>query len=95
MMSVILFLFGIILGLYISPVLDSINAVILNKLEVRKAKYIKLVTSANVEIQRIQDDYEKEEVHSNVIGFEAPSEYYYIDEDDEYEEDKVKNPIGF
>lgn len=83
--------FGFISGICLLPILDSLTELLQVALEIPKGKLSECVMKINNEIQDIQN--QSEPISSNCIGFEIPSsEEYY---DDEEEDCKQKNKIGF
>lgn len=80
-------LFGIVIGIiavmFVIPVLQQLESVVVNALEVINGYTTRNVTKRNAEIQIIQSETEDKltPVSSSAIGFEIPnSEYIYGDE---------------
>lgn len=74
---------GIIAVMFVIPVLQQLESVIVNALEVINGYTTRNVTKRNAEIQIIQSETEDKitPVSSSAIGFEVPnSEYIYGDE---------------
>ena len=72
------------------PIVDEIVEIICSFLEILKGISTKKVVKINKEIMDLQEKLEP--VNTNCIGFEIPNTEY---EDDNWEDDKVKNKIGF
>ena len=67
---------------YLMPLLDEIIALVITKLEAKKAKYSLAITKANIEIQDAA--MAAECPPANPIGFQYyPEEEYWDDEEDE------------
>lgn len=92
MKKVYCFIFGIVAYISLIPILESITEVICSNLEILKGIATKKVLKINKEINDLQSELEP--IDTNCIGFEIPSEEYYED-DEEWEDDKLKNKIGF
>jgi hypothetical protein len=80
-------LFGIVIGIiaviFVIPVIQQLESVVINALEVINGYTTRNVTKRNAEIQIIQSETEDKltPVSSSAIGFEVPnSEYIYGDE---------------
>lgn len=84
------YVFGFISGICLLPILDSLMELLQVVLEIPKGKLSKCVIKINNEIQDIQA--QSEPITTNCIGFEIPNEEYW---DDEEEDCKQKNKIGF
>lgn len=85
------YIFGFLTGICLLPIIDSITELIQTALEFPKGKLSKRVLKLNSEIQDLQ--FALEPIDTHCIGFEAPLNEEYLD-DDENEED-CKNKIGF
>lgn len=85
------YVFGFISGICLLPILDSLTELLQVVLEIPKGKLSKCVIKINNEIQDIQA--QSEPITTNCIGFEIPDEVYL--DDDEEEDCKQKNKIGF
>lgn len=85
------YIFGFLTGICLLPIIDSITELIQTALEIPKGKLSKRVLKLNSEIQDLQ--FALESIDTHCIGFEAPLNKEYLD-DDENEED-CKNKIGF
>ena len=90
MKKLIPYILGMITILTIIPLLESITELICSWFEVLKAIPMKRVLVVNNEIQDLQAKLEP--VSTSCIGFVQNEEY---PEDDDWEEDKIKNKIGF
>lgn len=84
------YVFGFISGICLLPILDSLTELLQVVLEIQKGKLSKCVIKINNEIQDVQA--QSEPITTNCIGFEIPNEEYW---DDEEEDCKQKNKIGF
>jgi hypothetical protein len=73
------------------PIIDSITELIQTALEIPKGELSKKVLKLNNEIQDLQ--FALEPIDAHCIGFEAPSNEEYLD--DENGEEDHKNKIGF
>lgn len=80
-------LFGIVIGIiaviFVIPVIQQLESVVINALEVINGYTTRNVTKRNAEIQIIQSETEDKlsPISTNAIGFEVPnSEYIYGDE---------------
>lgn len=74
---------GIIAVIFVIPVIQQLESVVINALEVINGYTTRNVTKRNAEIQIIQSETEDKlaPVSSSAIGFEVPnSEYIYGDE---------------
>lgn len=72
------------------PIIDSITELIQTALEIPKGELSKRVLKLNSEIQDLQFALEPTDTHC--IGFEAPSNKEYLDDEDE---EDCKSKIGF
>ena len=84
------YILGIITVITLIPILESLTDVVCSWLEVLKIIPMKKTLVGNNEIQDLQAKLEP--VSTSCIGFVQNEEY---PEDDELEEDKIKNKIGF
>jgi len=73
---------GVLATTMIVPVLQQIEAVIVNALEILNGYSTLKVTKFNVEIRKLQEEAGKEEVSTQCIGFEVP-EVVYEEEEEE------------
>ncbi|MFR3950672.1 MAG: hypothetical protein ACLTY2_01315 [Coprococcus eutactus] len=85
------YIFGFLTGICLLPIIDSITELIQTALEIPKGELSKKVLKLNNEIQDLQ--FALEPIDTHCIGFEAPSNEEYLD--DENEEEDHKNKIGF
>lgn len=85
-----IYILGMITALVALPIIDEIVEIICSFLEILKGTSTKKVIKINKEIMDLQEQLEP--VNTNCIGFETPNTEYY---DDDWEDDKVKNRIGF
>ena len=85
------YIFGFLTSICLLPIIDSITELIQTALEIPKGKLSKRVLKLNSEIQDLH--FALEPIDTHCIGFEAPLNEEYLD-DDENEED-CKNKIGF
>ena len=72
------------------PIINEIVEIICSFLEILKVTSTKKVLKINKDIMDLQEQLES--VNTNCIGFETPNTEYY---DDDWEDNKVKNRIGF
>ena len=72
------------------PIIDEVVEIICIFLEILKWTSTKKVLKINKDIMDLQEQLEP--VNTNCIGFEIPNTEY---EDDDWEDNKVKNKIGF
>lgn len=84
------YILGIITVLTLIPLLESITEVVCSWLEVLKIIPMKKTLVGNGEIQDLQSKLEP--VSTSCVGFIHNEEY---PDDDEWEEDNLKNKIGF
>ena len=91
MKKLIPYILGMITILTIIPLLESITELSCSWFEVLKAIPMKRVLVVNNEIQDLQAKLEP--VSTSCIGFVQNEEY--PEDDDEWEEDKAINKIGF
>ena len=85
-----IYILGMITTLVALPIIDEVVEIICSFLEILKGINTKKVLRINKDIMDLQEQLET--VNTNCIGFEAPNTEYY---DDDWEDDKVKNRIGF
>ena len=85
-----IYILGMITTLVALPIIDEVVEIICSFLEILKGISTKKVLKINKEIMDLQEQLEP--VNTNCIGFEIPNTEYY---DDDCEDDKVKNRIGF
>lgn len=90
MKKLIIFALGMASIVTLIPLLESITELICSWLEVLKAIPMKRVLVVNNEIADLQAKLEPQS--TSCIGFVHNEEY---PNDDEWEEDKIKNKIGF
>lgn len=83
------YIFGFLTGICLLPIIDSITELIQTALEIPKGKLSKRVLKLNSEIQDLQ--FALEPIDTHCIGFEAPLNEEYLDDDEE----DCKNKIGF
>ena len=77
------YIFGLLSGLLLIPVIEEFSNVIMSWIQVLLLKPTKKVLKGNQEISDLQESSEYQV--SNCIGFQVPNEYEYYD-DDEYDE---------
>ena len=85
-----IYILGMITALVALPIIDEVVEIICSFLEILKGNSTKKVLKINKEIMDLQEQLEP--VNTNCIGFEAPNTEYY---DNDLEDDKIKNRIGF
>ena len=85
-----IYILGMITALVALPIVDEIVEIICSFLEILKGISTKQVLKINKDIMDLQEQLEP--VNTNCIGFEIPNTEY---EDDDWEDNKVKNRIGF
>ena len=85
-----IYILGMITALVSLPIIDEVVEIICGFLEILKGISTKKVLKINKEIMDLQ--LQLEPVNTSCIGFEAPNTECY---DDDWEDDKVKNRIGF
>ncbi len=88
--SLIAFILGILTMVLIVPVASSVAEWVCQWIESGKAIPIEKTTKRNINIARLQNELEKEQMpeNSNVIGYEIP-------DDCEIYGDYCRNKIGF
>lgn len=84
------YILGIVTVITFIPILESLTEAVCSWLEVLKIVPMKKTLIGNNEIQDLQAKLEP--VSTSCIGFVQNEEY---PEDDDWEEDKIKNKIGF
>ena len=85
------------------PVLNSLADVICSGAELIKGKINKHIVKENIEIEKMQNGKDAEMIHhcgfenGDVIACPYPEEIesYENYDDDEYEDDKLNNKVGF
>ena len=85
-----IYILGMITALVALPIVDEIVEIICSFLEILKGISTKKVLKINKDIMDLQEQLEP--VNTNCIGFEIPNTEY---EDNDWEDDKIKNRIGF
>ena len=85
-----IYILGMITTLVALPIIDEVVEIICSFLEILKGISTKKVLRINKEIMDLQEKLEP--VNTNCIGFETQNIEY---EDDDWEDDKIKNRIGF
>ena len=85
-----IYILGMITTLVAFPIIDEVVEIICSFLEILKGFSTKKVLRINKDIMDLQEQLES--VNTNCIGFETPNTEY---EDDDWEDNKVKNRIGF
>lgn len=85
-----IYILGMITTLVALPIIDEVVEIICSFLEILKGISTKKVLKINKDIMDLQEQLEP--VNTSCIGFEAPNTQYY---DDDWENNKVKNRIGF
>ena len=85
-----IYILGMITTLVALPIIDEVVEIICSFLEILKGISTKKVLKINKEIMDLQEQLEP--INTSCIGFEAPNTEY---EDDDWEDNKVKNRIGF
>ena len=85
-----IYILGMITALVALPIVDEIVEIICGFLEILKGISTKKVLKINKEIMDLQEQLEP--ANTNCIGFETHNTEY---EDDDWEDNKVKNRIGF
>ena len=85
-----IYILGMITTLVALPIINEVVEIICSFLEILKGISTKKVLRINKDIMDLQEQLEP--VNTNCIGFEIPNTEYY---DDDWEDDKVKNRIGF
>ena len=85
-----IYILGMITALVALPIINEIVEIICSFLEILKGISTKKVLKINIDIMDLQEQLEP--VNTNCIGFEIPNTEY---EDNDWEDDKIKNRIGF
>lgn len=85
-----IYILGMITTLVALPIIDEVVEIICSFPEILKWISTKKVLKINKDIMDLQEQLEP--VNTSCIGFEAPNTQYY---DDDWENNKVKNRIGF
>ena len=85
-----IYILGMITTLVALPIINEVVEIICSFLEILKGISTKKVLRINKDIMDLQEQLEP--VNTNCIGFEAPNTEYY---DNDWEDDKIKNRIGF
>ena len=85
-----IYILGMITALVALPIIDEVVEIICSFLEILKGTSTKKVLKINKDIMDLQEQLEP--VNTNCIGFEIPNTEYY---DDDWEDNKVRNRIGF
>ena len=85
-----IYILGMITTLVALPIINEVVEIICSFLEILKGISTKKVLKINKDIMDLQEQLEP--VNTNCIGFEAPNTEYY---DNDWEDNKVKNRIGF
>ena len=80
-----IYILGMITALVALPIVDEIVEIICSFLEILKGTSTKKILKINKDIMDLQEN-------TNCIGFETPNTEYY---DNDWEDDKIKNRIGF
>ena len=84
MTELLYFILGIVFVLLVSPILESLCALVLTGMELLKGKWTLKITKINSQIRKISLEY-PDKPPSNPIGFVIPSkEEEYDDDDDDY-----------
>ena len=91
MKKLTVYILGIVTVITLIPILESLTEVVCSWLEVLKIIPMKKTLVGNGEIQDLQSKLEP--VSTSCVGFIHNEEYPEDDED--WEEDKIKNKIGF
>ena len=73
---------GVLATTLIVPIIQQIESVIVNALEILNGYSTLKVTKFNVEIRKLQEEANVEEVSTQCIGFEVPEVVYEEEEDD-------------
>lgn len=84
-----IYILGMITALVALLIIDEVVEIICSFLEILKGISTKKVLKINKDIMDLQEQLEP--INTNCIGFEAPNTQYY----DDWEDNKVKNRIGF
>lgn len=91
--GILCFISGVLFIVLFLPILQQISEVVYVMLESLKSIFTKFVAKNNFEIEQIGSP---EEINTNAIGFEIPSSCNdYEDDEEDCEEEKIKNKIGF
>ena len=85
-----IYILGMITALVALPIINEVVEIICSFLKILKGISTKKVLKINKEIMDLQEQLEP--VNTNCIGFEIPNTKY---EDDDWEDNKAKNRIGF
>lgn len=85
-----IYILGMISTLVALPIIDEVVEIICSFLEILKGFSTKKVLKINKDIMDLQEQLEP--INTSCIGFEASNTEYY---DDDWEDNKVKNRIGF
>nr|DAJ17073.1 MAG TPA: hypothetical protein [Siphoviridae sp. ctcBx5] len=84
-----IYILGMVTALVALPIIDEVVEIICSFLEILKGISTKKVLKINKDIMDLQEQLEP--INTNCIDFEAPNTQYY----DDWEDNKVKNKIGF
>lgn len=87
------FIYGLITGFILIPILDELTNLIISLFELPKAAITKKILKENKVIADLQS--EQEPISTQCIGFDLSQQEEYYDEDDEYFEDTKKTKFGF
>ena len=85
-----IYILGMITALVALPIIDEVVEIICSFLEILKGISTKKVLKINKDIMDLQEQLDP--VNTNFIGFETPNTEYC---DNDWEDDKIKNRIGF
>lgn len=77
MLYTLFFALGFLAAMYILPILDSLNSLLLTWLEAKKAKQSEIINLANIKMRQDATSADCSPMHA--IGFQIP--------DDDYEEE--------
>lgn len=79
------FIYGLLFGLMLIPILHEITSFIINLFEIPKATITKKIIKENKLIYDLHDELEQEEISTNVCGFVYHGDDDY--EDTDYEDE--------
>ena len=87
-----IYVIGILTIVAIIPLIESLVNVVITWIEYLKTIPTKKILEENKEIQKLQSEIEP--INTFAMGFQAPEDYVF-DDDDEFEEDCQNNNLKF
>lgn len=88
------FIYGIITGFILIPILDELTNLIISLFELPKAVITKKILRENKVINELQTDLEKTD-DGVAIGFDLSQQEEFYDDDDFEDKKKNKTNLGF